>query len=231
MPQDRFFIDAPFALHKTLPLEDLEFHHLIHVMRVKENERIELVNGQGQLAEAAVLQIAKKHALLKIEAITSEEPGLPLILSQGLPRLNRLDFILEKGTELGLTDLWLFVGDLSEKKEVNLQRIKGVMIAAMKQCGRLFLPKVQFFPSIEKCPLQIPAYFGDLDPKAPLLTPLIKPGEPAAIFIGPEKGFSARETEWLKKKATGVKLNSHILRTDTAAIAAVAILAHLRQIN
>lgn len=229
MPQDRFFIDAPFSQHQTVALEDVEFHHLVNVMRIKEGETVELVNGEGQLASAAVLQIGKKNALLKIASLKNQpKEKLALVLAQALPKANRLDFILEKGTELGMTELWLFPGKLSEKKEINLARAKQVMIAAMKQSGRLFLPKLHFFPSLEKCPVKtLQPYFGDLSEEAPPLLSAYQKGRSSGIFIGPEKGFSKEEIEWLKKQGSqGVKLNGNILRTDTAAIAAVALITH-----
>lgn len=225
MPQDRFFIPALFSSGQTLSLEDLEFHHLAHVMRIKENETIELVNGQGQLASATVLQMGKKNAQLKIDSLINEpKPTDRLILAQALPRLNRLDLILEKTTELGVTEIWLFPGKLSEKKEYNPQRAEQILINAMKQSGRLFLPALRYFPSLEKCPIEtIPFYFGDLSEGAlPLKIAA------AGIFIGPEKGFSENEIEWLKKHAQGVKINRNVLRTDTAAIASIALLANLQ---
>ncbi len=232
MPQDRFFIDAFFSQNQGLSLQDLEFHHLSHVMRVKEKETIELVNGQGQLALAEVLEIGKKNARLKINSLTSQKkPSRALILAQALPRANRLDFILEKGTELGMTEAWLFPSQLSEKKEMPVQRARQIAIAAMKQSGRLFLPEIRFFPSLKECPMSIQAYFGDLSEDAPPLAAIFK-GQDATIFIGPEKGFSEGEIAWLKSQgALGVKLNNNILRTDTAALAALSILAALCQEN
>lgn len=223
MPHDRFFIDAPLAQNQTVVLEDVEFHHL-QVMRIKENERIELVNGQGMVAEATVVALGKKNGTLRVESLSLKpKPAEALILAQALTRANRLDFIIEKGTELGMTDLWLFPAFLSEKKEVNLERARQIAIAAMKQSGRLYLPKIEFYPSLQKCPMRANAYYGDVS-----ASPLAYRKGSATLFIGPEKGFAEKEIEWLKEQgAIGVKLNANILRSDTAALAGLTVLSYL----
>lgn len=227
MPQDRFYAGVPFSEGSTIELQDEEFHHLTRVMRVKEGETIELVNGQGELAAAVFVEQKKKSAVLEIQTVTAGKPTQPLILAQAIPRLNRLDIIVEKGTELGMTELWLFPGALSERKEFSatqMERLQTIAISAMKQCGRLFLPLIRYFPSMQKCPLQGHAlFFGDLSPQAPSLINMPKP-KSSVIFIGPEKGLAEEEIEWLiQNHALGVKLHDNILRTDTAAIVSLAL--------
>lgn len=237
MPENRFYFGNPLAEQDLVPLEGNEFHHLIHVMRGKVNDEIEVVNGLGELAHARVAEIGKKQAILHIQKVIHQPlPKFQLILAQAMPRLNRLDFIIEKGTELGMTKLFLFPGIHSERKKMTddqLQRMRQVAIAAMKQCGRLDLPSIEMkLPLKEyKEPFDIDAYYGDISPTAPLLMSEWQkspPKEGAMIFIGPETGFSDEEIEILNKLgAKGVKLHPNILRTDTAALAALALASHL----
>lgn len=233
MPSERYFIDG--ALHVgELALEGQEFHHMAHVMRTAAGDRVELVNGRGALASAVVSSIDKKRALLQIDSIAETKPDpVQIILAQAIPRPNRLDFILEKGTELGMTALWIFPGEKGERHKIGdnqLERMRAVTIAAMKQCGRLFLPEIVLMPLLKqwKKP-QYPLFFGDLDPKAPYLSSIWNYPQEGVIFVtGPESGFSEAETEALRTlNAQGVRLHHNTLRTDTASIAALSLMTHL----
>lgn len=236
MPAERYFSNAQFSENQNIFLTDQEFHHLVHVMRSKENDEIELVNGQGQLAKAHLSSIEKKRAIATIDKVeTAPQQSKHIILAQAIPRINRLEFILEKGTELGMTDVWLFASEKSERKqftEHQVERLQAITIAAMKQCGRLFLPKITLVPSIEKWDKKdIPsqAFFGDLNPIAPKLGNVLQTGKTQELLfcIGPESGFTEKEVEILIHKGLkGVNLHSNILRTDTAALVALTLLTH-----
>lgn len=231
MPAERFYIDTPIAPDQTLTLEGEEAHHLIRVMRARTGDRIEVVNGRGVLAEAIVKDPHKKCVDIKIDQILKiENPPLPVILAQALPKLNRIDTIVEKGTELGMTEIWFFPGDLSEKKELSPTqevRFKNIAISAMKQCGCLYLPKIEYKPALDKwkdLPLQL--YFGDTDPSAPSFYKILQenlPDKGLLFVVGPEKGLSPKENQVLKRlKGKGVSLHPNILRTDTAGLCALS---------
>ncbi len=222
MPADRFFTSQP--LKSTLTLEGEEFHHLSKVMRVRIGETLEIVNGQGELAEAQLISSDKNSCQLKIIAHqTAPLPSHSLILALALTRPSSLEWTLEKGTELGVTEFWIFHGERSEKKEIaNIQRLETIMINALKQCGRLYLPKIVLKPPLDQWePPSGSLFFGDISPQAPLLK---GPFEKTVLFfIGPEKGFSSEETELLMKfKAHPISLHTNILRAETAAIAALS---------
>lgn len=226
MPINRYFIDLPLTKEEAVFLEGDEAYHLISVTRIKVGEIVELVNGKNQLAHAEVIEIKKKEALLKIQKVeTTSPPQHQFILAQAIPRLNRLDTILEKGTELGMSAIWLFPGQRSEKKEINEERSKKIIINAMKQCGRLDLPPIVLKPPLEKWQKQEivnKPYFGDLSANAPSFS-TVKENQ-IIFFIGPESGFAENEIEILKGfQAKGVKLHPNILRTDTASLVALSI--------
>ncbi len=220
MPHDRFFVDTPFEEHAEIDLQH-EARHL-KVMRVREGETLELVNGRNQLAQAALSGL--KGKILTVE----ERPApKPLILCQAIPRLNRLDTIVEKGTELGMTELWLFPGKLSEKKELSanqLKRLEQITIAALKQCGRLDLPKIKLKePLLKWDSIPCAAYFGTLS-KAPAFTSILDKSKEICFFIGPEAGLTAdEEAHLMQLGAQGVNLHPNILRTDTASLVALAL--------
>lgn len=234
MPHSRFFIDKPLQNKETLTLEEEEFHHL-RVMRIEEGEEIELVNGKNELAKACVEKIAKASAHLKIVSVkTEKEPRPKLILAQALARMPKLEWIIEKGVELGASEFWLFPSQQSEIKELTpsqFKRLNLIAISAMKQSGRLDLPPLLFFPSWNKLPSPTgTTFFGDVRETAPTLFELWKkdpaPKQPLTLFIGPEKGFKAEEHTLLEteRHALGIHLHTNILRTETASLAGLALL-------
>jgi 16S rRNA (uracil1498-N3)-methyltransferase len=237
LPSDRYYVPDDLSVGQHVQLRDPELHHLARVMRAQIGECVELINGRGHLATARIEQLDKKQALLLIEAaFTLSPPSFEIILAQAIPRPPRLDFILEKGTELGMTQLWLFPGQHSEKKELSenqIERAHAIMLAATKQSGRLFLPSLSLKPALkqwQKPPF--PAFFGDVDPSA---TPLAQewrkhpPQQGIIIVIGPESGFSYEECERLKQlHARPVKLHQNVLRTDTAALTALSCIDLLK---
>jgi 16S rRNA (uracil1498-N3)-methyltransferase len=218
MPAGRFF--APISLKNNLTLEGEEFHHLAKVMRVRLGETIELVNGQGEFAEAEVIALNKKNCELKILSHKKvPPPEQSLILALALTRPASLEWTLEKATELGATEILLFPGERSEKKDLSKShRLETIVINALKQCGRLYLPKIILKPPLDQWPPPTGSlFFGDFSTPVPLKGPFDKI---VTFFIGPEKGFSPAETLLLKEKfkARPICLHENILRAETAAI-------------
>ncbi|MBA2369240.1 MAG: 16S rRNA (uracil(1498)-N(3))-methyltransferase [Candidatus Protochlamydia sp.] len=230
MPAERFFIEDELFAQSKIILKGSEFHHLAKVMRTQKGDAVEMVNGKGTLALATVQEVSKEQAFLFINEARTE-PLLPpgLILAQAITKPDRLAFILEKGTELGVDAFWFFPGHLSQHKELypqHQERARAVTIAAMKQCGRLTLPTIELKPILDKWPtFEGQSFFGDLDPEAPWLgSQEAQPSSkrPVIFFTGPESGWSDKEVRMLKEKgAKGVKLHHNVLRTDTASIVAL----------
>lgn len=231
MPNDRFFVANTLQEHAVIELVGDELHHLTNVMRKKVGDLVEVVNGKGALATALIEKNDKRSALLHIEnCYQSNPPKTPLILAQALPKIKLLDLIVEKGTELGVDEFWLFPGKLSEKKELSpnqLQRLKQITISALKQCGRLFLPHIQIMTRLEDIFVNEGAlFFGDWQSTTSLISilPQVSSLQKIVACIGPEKGFCREEVLLLQQKGQGIKLNNNILRCETAAIACISLL-------
>lgn len=233
MPNDRFYLDSPLSIGQSVVVSGDEAHHLTRVMRARTGDVVELVNGHGVLAEATVGQI-ERHACYLDVTHSQVEPPHPfqVILAQAIPRLNRLDTIVEKGTELGMNALWLFPGQSSERQELSDQqqkRLKAIAIAAMKQCGRLYLPEIILKPRLNEWEkLGFPAFYGAVEEEVPLFSTAWAQKTPKRgvfFFVGPEAGFSQAELACLKELgATGVGLHRHTLRTDTAPLVALSLI-------
>jgi 16S rRNA (uracil1498-N3)-methyltransferase len=235
MPHDRFYADKSLNLDESFVLEDEEFHHLTHVMRTKVGDEVECFNGRGALARARVARLDKKAAHLDVLAVENEPPpSRPLVVAQAFARASKLDYIVEKGCELGMNALWLYRADYSEKGDLSPNqwtRLRHLSVMACKQSGQLWLPEIKLFPSLAALPLEgLTEYFGDTDPKAPYFEAAWKSSPPkkGALFaVGPEKGFSEKEEQLMKERgALGVRLTPLILRTETAPLAALALMSH-----
>ncbi len=230
MPAHRFFLDTTFS-EKTALLTGDEFHHLKNVMRARTGDTIEIVNGKGTLVHAHLIEIKNSSALLEItQKIDQPPPSHTLILAQAFTRPALLDWIIEKGTELGADEFWLFPGEQSEKKELSphqIDRLHTLTLSALKQCGRLYLPSIHLKPSLSEWEKpKGTLLFGSLQPHAQTLQK--KYPSPVIIVIGPEKGFSAKEETLLETKLQGaaVTLHRNILRAETAALSALSLLSY-----
>lgn len=237
MPAERFFLVHSLQKNESIIIKDEEYHHLVRVMRNKVGDQVEIINGNGVLAIAEIVAIEKKQASLIIkDRFVSVPPKLKITLLQSIPKPNRLDNIVEKCTELGVTDICLIATQKSDRKELSedqLKRLAYLSIAAAKQSGRLFLPRI----TIHNQSLDFPkstCFYGDVDPSAPLLVDFIQKNQLSSnivVAIGPESGFTDEELRKFKSKGfQGIHLNKAILRTDTAAITAIALISHLTKI-
>ena len=224
MPAERFFYKGSIFENQAIALSEEESLHLLKVMRTKPGEQVEIINGQSELAVARL----KEDGKLLIEKVTRQpKPKERLILCIAMPKFNRVEWIIEKGTELGVHSFWLFEGERSEKSHLSehqQQRLSHLAISALKQAGRLDLPSVVVKPPLKEWTKpQGALLFGDTSQNANAIAQSYS--LPIYFFSGPEKGFGKNELDLLKKwEAIGVTLSKNILRADTAPIAAAAIL-------
>lgn len=228
----RFFLKEDFQNSKTVYLQEDEHHHLSKVMRVHEGDNIELVNGLGQLAEAEVVKIEKNKTLLQIKSLkTYKRDSQQITIAVAFMRPSKLEYIIEKATELGADRFILFPADLSTQDSLSnekIQRLENIIISALKQCKRLFLPSLEIRLSLEEIlTLKEKIYFGDL--KEDHLSAIPELSDNTIFITGPESGFSKNENELLQKKAIGIRINPNVLRAETAPIVALSLLCIQRK--
>lgn len=226
MPVDRFFLDSSLEPGKSHFLDPKESHHLLKVTRHKINDQVELINGKGDLSLATISSIDRSQATITIQ--TTEHyspPPYSLDLAIGSMRGSKLEWIVEKATELGATSFLFFQADRSEKEKFSdslCKRLEFIAISAMKQSGRLYLPSFSFFSNLEKLLQQetkAEIFYGEMqEGKETEILPT------KSLFIsGPESGFSEKEKKLLKEKAKALSLSDQTLRAETAPIAFAAI--------
>jgi 16S rRNA (uracil1498-N3)-methyltransferase len=231
MPINRFFLEDPLRPHTKQLLLGEELHHLYRVVRLRAGEEIELVNGQGAFAVGRLVAVDPRQAIVEIlSASHSPPPSSPFTLAIPYLRPSKLEWIIEKGTELGASHFTLFAADRSEKRELparHIERNRQIAVAALKQSGRLHLPGFTYAPHLEEAIRSADTLlFGDLRPGSPPLLTLL-PRSRCLFVTGPEGGFSEAEEALLRQRGTGVRLSPHVLRAETAPIAAASLLGSL----
>jgi 16S rRNA (uracil1498-N3)-methyltransferase len=236
----RSHIDVPLAAGQNLVLPESTATHLLRVLRLGEGDEVLLFNGDGCDYRARIHSVSKRSAEVSIEGRieVARESSLQVTLAQALARGEKMDWVLQKATELGVSRIAPVVTERTEVKldaeraDRRLQHWRGVVASACEQCGRARLPQID-----EPCAL------GDflvqskaqghlilaLDPEGEHRLSALPAFEQLTLVIGPEGGLSARDLAQLRAAgAQGLRLGPRILRTETAGIAALAALQALR---
>ena len=209
--------------------------HLQTVLRLKPGDEIQLFNGVGQLARS----ILKEHS--EVELLDVEDyppPVCPLTLIQGLPKGDKLELILQKGTELGVNQFYLAamersVGLLkSDRKQKRLERWQKIVQEAARQSRQYHLPQLVTDMSLPQVLSTVKADLKLLlweDSATPLrdILPQQAPQQ-IAVLVGPEGGVSQQEAQQIMSQGyQAVRLGPRILRTETAGLAIMTILQYV----
>ncbi len=228
----RLYLPTPYLEGKLVRLPDEAAHYLVRVLRLSTGEQVEVFDGMGQAAAATLVEAGKKTAQIRIEALlppVDRESPLNTILVQGISRGERMDYTIQKATELGVHAIQpVFTqrcevrlkGDKLEKKQRHWQQ---VAISACEQSGRRVVPEVQ--PPLPLLDWLKPGISGIvLDPAASRpLSRLSSPPQPLHILVGPEGGLTQEEVQAAQTHGmTPIRLGPRILRTETAGCALLA---------
>lgn len=224
----RLFIDQPLGPDAAPVIDGAPAHYLLGVMRLKAGDPVLLFDNRTGEWLATVADAAKRSAALRIERQTREIERVPdLWLCFAPVKKARLDWIIEKATELGIARLQPVITDRTIVERVKSERIEAQIIEACEQCGRTALPElappVKLPQLLRDWPAERALLFADEAGGVPLAD--VAAPAPAAILTGPEGGFTDREREMLLAHAEvrRIALGPRILRAETAAIAAVSL--------
>lgn len=234
----RFYVDAPLRAGGVCTLPEDSAHHAVHVLRLREGEEVTLFNGRGGEYGARIASMQRLRIsidLLQHRAVERESP-LRVTLVQGVSAGERMDATVRKAVELGVAEIQPVLAARSvarpkgERAEGRRGHWQKIVIAACEQCGRNRIPEVR--PVL---PLQ--DYRAESDGTGILLSPAarlpfskaVSAGESFILAAGPEAGFTADEEAALTKAGFApASLGPRVLRTETAAVAALAALSALR---
>ncbi len=233
----RVYDNQPLREGAEICLGEFAASHLGRVLRMPVGAELVVFNGEGGEYPAVLTEVSKKRVVARLAACTdrASDSSLKIHLGQSLSRGERMDYAVQKATELGVTQLTpLF----SERSEVRLkgdrlvkkrQHFQQVAISASEQSGRCRIPVVEppvtlsEWLSVTDAELKLV-----LDPRAPRALSSFETPSSVALLIGPEGGLSEPEVE--QAEAAGflpIALGPRVLRTETAPVAALSLLQYL----
>ncbi len=238
MPTPRFFIDQNLVPGAHLILPPGAARHAVRALRLAVGDTLHLFNGQGGEFGARINYASKDEVAVSVVAFHAIEceSSLNVMLAQGISSGERMDYTLQKAVELGVSLIQPIAARRSvvklagERADKRIAHWQGVVTSACEQCGRNRVPKVM-------PPLPLAAWLGQrpsgrllfLSPLADLrLAALPRPEGLQILVAGPEGGFEADEIAALQSAgAVSVRFGPRVLRTETAALTALAAMQTL----
>lgn len=224
---DKLIFYAPNILEDSTLPED-ESSHCIKVLRKKEGDTIFITDGNGHFFDATIVSAHTKHCVVDIvETIDEPKPWHNILQIAFAPtkNLDRIEWFAEKSTEIGIDRITPLLSRYSERKEMKLPRIEKILVSAMKQSQKAYLPildEMISFSEFIKLPFDGQKFIAHCySGEKQLLKNAYRIGGNVLILIGPEGDFSEKEVdEALKCGFTPISLGNSRLRTETAALVA-----------
>ncbi len=227
----RLYIDGPLSAGQLVDLPSDQAHYVNNVMRLSVGDELALFNGQDGEWSARIIEARKKRCSLEVGTKTRGQDSSPDLWLVFAPiKKQRLDFIIEKATELGVSALKPVITRRTIVSKIRTDRLHAQAIEASEQCERLNIPQVDDAVSLPQLLNDWPSerrlfVLDERGGAEPILEAFqnTEPG-PHAILTGPEGGFDPSELDLLRKNSfvTPISVGPRILRADTAALAAIS---------
>jgi 16S rRNA (uracil1498-N3)-methyltransferase len=234
----RIYQPQPLTSGRTIELDAQATAHLTRVLRLKPGDELVLFNGEGGEFAARIEALEKRAAVVRVGEFVAREAESPLelVLVQGVSRGERMDYTVQKAVELGVSRI---VPVITERTVVNLKderrerrqdHWQAVAIGACEQSGRNRVPVIEPVIAFDRWLAAAPAGLKFvLHHRAEQgLSGVARPAGPVTLLIGPEGGLSPAEID--ASRAAGFQplcLGPRVMRTETAAVAALAVLQWL----
>lgn len=237
MPARRFFVPGAQLVGSSVELSGSDAHKISNVLRLRQGDRLEVVDSVGTLFDAELVEESGRlYASLQFAHEPEARTALRVDVAQAVPKGAKMDYVIEKATELGAGAVIPFTSERSVARdggEQKLQRWRRLAEAAAQQCGRRDIPRIDSVRSFGDVVSTFGSYDAalfawELAPHVPLLERLgssLQNARTALVVIGPEGGFSHAEAD--AATASGAELlwlGSRILRAETAALALLAVI-------
>ena len=224
---------APDIVPPLHTLGEEESKHCVRVLRMGAGDTLHLTDGRGTLYRARIVEAAPKHCTVEVVETIPDYERLPYTLTMAVAptkNIDRFEWFLEKAVEVGVTRIVPLLCDHSERRSINDERARRIVVSAMKQSLKAFLPQIdpmtRFADLVAStfAPVRLIAHCAATGQPKAYLPRAIEKGAPAVILIGPEGDFSPEEINFaLENRFTAVTLGDQRLRTETAAVAAVVM--------
>ncbi len=236
MRTTRIYLPVPLREGATVELDERARRHAVTVLRLRAGDELTLFNGEGGEWRARLEEVSKRSVRARIgQALApagDTESPLRITLLQGISRGERMDFTIQKAVELGVSRIAPVVTERTqvrlsgERLERRLHHWRGVLIHACEQCGRDRLPLLETPRPLAEALAESDEPGLLLDPRGDrAITDLPQRMTRVRLLIGPEGGLSDRERSMAREASfEGLRLGPRILRTETAALAAIAAL-------
>ena len=227
MSNIRLFFKESLSLNLISKLDKSQSHYLFKVMRVNIGQSFSLFNQSGEW-EAKIKEINKGIVeFLVIKKLRSSNNEREIWLAFSPIKLNYLNLMIQKATELGITKFIPIITERTIVRKLNDKRLNKIIIEASEQSNRLKVPKLDNILKLGdflKLYQNTNIIFGDLNTENSKIN--FKSSDPLCILIGPEGDFTAKERENILKlkKLISLKINKNILRSETAAISMISII-------
>jgi 16S rRNA (uracil1498-N3)-methyltransferase len=234
----RIYVSGLTAINDSVTLEGQAAKHLLQVLRVKPGQPVVIFDGSGTEYQAEILTAARGSVEASVisRAAVSRESNLSITLVQAISRGERMDWVLQKATELGVARIIPVFSKRSmvklDKKrlESRIEHWQAILAHACEQCGRNRLPELATPMALTSVMDELPAESNSyyLEPDCDSRFRQLGRSETVNLFVGPEGGFDPEEKAFMTgKDVKPVYLGPRILRTETAGIAAIAALGVL----
>lgn len=221
----------PELQNGLLELSEEETRHAVRVLRLNAGDKIEVSDGKGVRTKAEITEISKRSCSFQILEQTKEAPPvLPKVAIAPTKSIDRFEWFLEKAVELGVSEICPILCSNSERRIIKQERSEKVLLAAMKQSQRNWLPKLHPLTSYSDFIAQADEQLLIAHCRDGEKVGLIKELETNSwIMIGPEGDFNLEEIELaLSNGATEIDLGKSRLRTETAGIFALSVMNYLK---
>ena len=229
MSNIRLFYSESLYINLKSKLDKTQSHYIHKVMRIKEGQNFSLFNQSGEF-EAKVENIIRGIVEFSVEKkLRSADNPTEIWLAFTPIKLNYLNLMIQKATELGVTRFIPLLSERTIVRKINEKRVKKIIVEASEQSNRLNLPildKLKNFEEFLKENIDTTILFGDLNSENKKID--IKSNEPICVLIGPEGDFSIKEREIISKMKNiiPININKNILRSETAAISMISIISY-----
>jgi 16S rRNA (uracil1498-N3)-methyltransferase len=228
----RFYADIPLSIDTTVELPEMVFHHWTRVLRASVGDQATLFNGLGGEYDVELVEINKKNASVRVLSFNPIDRAEPyfVTLGQVMSKGDRMDYAIQKATELGVGEIQLLTSERCEMRlkydrdQKKIDHWQHVAIAACEQCGLNRVPKIlppialeDWLPQIQS---ELKLVLAPIDAPKPLP---IKLPPTISLLIGAEGGLSSAEIEMAEKSGfLKWQIGERVLRTETAPVVALA---------
>ena len=238
----RFFINSDLIKGKEISIENPTSHQIKNVLRMNEGDYFELFNNTGNSYKAKIINCEANLIKCLIEdQLKTIQDGIEINVYQSIIKISKLELIVDKLTEIGISSFTPIITERTQKKDVDslsenkLKRLRKISIESSEQSGKVYIPIISSIKRLRNLDIGSPdnldiVFYENYEyaKKLNYLKNQFSDKKSISVFIGPVGGFSIKEIEYFRsKESIVINLGNTIFKSDTASIISVALLRNL----